>query len=178
MNILFILDKDHPSKIADDFRARIMAAAKKKGHRIEFIDLSRNNILPCLGCLKCLTVHPGVCVNKDIMAELKKKARESGMIILLSPAVFGQCSSAIKNVLDRGLTSRVGEERKTPPQFIIGYGTDIDREEKSTFIDITARHTGKADICHPEFKNNLIESFVTKSIKENSAVCGKIAGLF
>ncbi len=56
--------------------------------------------------------------------------------------LFGHFGSIVKNAMDRGLGSHNW-------QVIIGYGSDIDDEEKNTFIDLIVKHSGSANIVHP-----------------------------
>jgi hypothetical protein len=58
-------------------------------------------------------------------------------------------------------------------KLIIGYGDDVDDEEKSTFLDIIARHRGSADVVHPD-KKETIKVFVTRSIDDTKAACEEI----
>jgi hypothetical protein len=53
---------------------------------------------------------------------------------------------------------------------IVGFGQDIDDEERSTFIDLTAKHRGKADIVHPGMDRQ-VDVFVSRSIEDNTRTC-------
>ena len=77
--------------------------------------------------------------------------------------LFGHFSSCIKNAIDRGAGSRNW-------QVIIGYGSDIDDEEKSTFIDLTAKHRGSKDVVHPGMDRQ-VDVFVTRSSEDSTAIC-------
>ena len=81
----------------------------------------------------------------------------------MTPVLFGHFSSVIKNAIDRGASGHNW-------QIIIGYGSDIDDEEKSTFMDLTAKHRGKVDIVHPGM-NRQVDVFVTKSAEDSTAIC-------
>lgn len=58
-------------------------------------------------------------------------------------------------------------------QVIIGYGSDIDDEEKNTFIDLIVKHGGSADIVHPGMVREA-DVFVTMSTSDNTAICEAI----
>ncbi|MBN1191321.1 MAG: flavodoxin family protein [Dehalococcoidales bacterium] len=163
MEGLLILDKDNETELAQDLKSKILAILKRKGYQTTVLELYRKESIPCLGCLRCLTHHPGRCVSHDKIAEIKPVVDNFNATVFLTPVIFGHFSSTVKNALDRGLGSR-------ELQVIIGYGDSIDQEEKALFIDLTAKHRGKADIVHPGFDSR-VEVFVTESEQQNSLIC-------
>ncbi len=177
MNVLCVADSGQENGLYPELKSEITRTVKNLGHQCEIIELEKNSVAPCLGCFYCFTKHPGKCVSRDIMPELKMKSRESDAIIILTPVLFGNFTSLIKNTLDRGLTAEVGIQEKFPPQYIIGYSNDINSTERSTFIDITRLHMGHADIVHPEFQKMHVESFVANSKDEINDVCRNIERL-
>ena len=174
MNVLCVADPGPAIGIYPELKEKINGAVTRLSHQLEIIELERDAVLPCRGCFYCFTKHPGVCVNRDIVPELKQKAGHCGMLIILTPVLFGCFSSVIKNTIDRGLLGEVGLQKEYPIQFIIGYGTDSNDEEQSTFIDITRLHMGQMDIVHPEFKSIKIESFVVKQKADLGIICRRI----
>ena len=177
MEVFCVADPGEGNGLYPELKAEITRSIKKSGHNLELFELERNSVAPCLGCFYCFTKHPGKCVSRDMIPELKIKARNCDAIILLTPVLFGNFTSPVKNTIDRGLTAELGIKKKFPPQYIIGYSGDITSEERNTFIDITRLHMGHADIVHPEFKKMHVESFVTGSKNEIYDVCGKIEKL-
>lgn len=163
MNTLLVIDKDSQTDLAMDLKAKIRIALESKGHQIKLIELGRDEASPCLGCLLCLTRHPGECVNRDIVNEIKKNIQKYSLTIFVTPVLFGHFSSTIKNVMDRSGGSHNW-------QIIIGFGNDIDDDEKSTFIDLIAKHHGRADIIHPGMDKR-VDVFVTRSTEDNSSIC-------
>lgn len=126
-------------------------------------------MFPCLGisCFHCVTKHPEECVSKDAVFPIKKNVRQYDLTIFLTPVLFGHFSSPIKNAIDRGAGSHNW-------QIIIGYGSDIDDEEKSTFIGLTVKHRGSADIVHPGMDKQ-VDVFVTRSAEDSHAICDALA---
>ena len=100
------------------------------------------------------------------MSEIAKNVQEYGITVFMTPVLFGHFSSTIKNAIDRGVGSH-------NLQVIIGFGTNIDDEERSTFIDITAGHRGSADIVHPGMDRQ-VDVFVTRSIEDSTAICEEL----
>ena len=166
MDAVLILDGDGASSLSDDFGVRLLALLAEKGYRSETVTLWRREVAPCRGCLLCLTKHPGRCVVRDVVAELKWRMHcnpGSGVTVFITPVRFGHFSSVIKNAVDRGVGSHV-------LQVFLGYGVDIDDEEKRTFIDLIARHRGSADIVHPGMDGEVLV-FVATCVEDNAAIC-------
>jgi multimeric flavodoxin WrbA len=163
MNALVITDKDSKTGLSEALEADVTSVLGQCGAEIEMVELSAGDAAPCFGCLLCLTKHPGECVSKDLVNDLKKRAQQYTMTIFLTPVVFGHFSSTIKNAVDR-----IGGSHEL--QVIIGYGQDIDDEEGDTFIDLTARHRGAADVVHPGMDRQ-VDAYVTRSFQDNERVC-------
>ncbi len=163
MNALLLLDKDSKIKLSEDLKVKVIQALEEDGHQVVVIELGKNDVTPCLGCLLCLTKHPGECVNKDIVNEVRKSAKKYSATFFLTPILFGHYSSTMASPINKGIGSH-------NLQVIIGYGEDIDHEEKSTFIDLTAKHRGKMDIVHPGMDRQ-VEVFVSESLEDNNAIC-------
>jgi multimeric flavodoxin WrbA len=163
MNAILLVDKNSKTELSEALKTSILEIVKGKGYNIEVVELGRDDASPCLGCFSCLTKHPGECVNKDRLNEIKKNAQKYGMTIYMTPVIFGHFSSAIKNAIDKGTGSH-------ELQVIIGYGKDIDDEEASTFIDLTVKHRGSADIVHPGMDKQ-VDVYVTRSKEDNTAIC-------
>lgn len=168
MNILLLFDGDSKTDLSEYIHAGIGALAREKGHTFIAIELKRNDVPPCLGCFSCFTKHPGVCVHNESFAGIIEQAPHCPFIIFLTPVLFGAFSSAMKNALDRG--GLIIKNHKSCRQIIIGYGEDANDEERSTFVDTTARHRGKADIVHPIFGESF-EVFFTGSREESDRIC-------
>jgi multimeric flavodoxin WrbA len=162
VDTLLVLDKDAQTGISRDLKARILSVLSEMDCRVDTFELGRNEPSPCRGCLLCLTQNAGQCVSRDIISKIKSGKKYS-LAVLISPVLFGHFSSTIKNCVDRGLGS-------SHLEIIIGCGSDIDEEEKNTFIDLTARHRGSADVVHPGL-NRQVDVYVTRSVEENSLIC-------
>jgi hypothetical protein len=158
-----VLDKDAKSKLSEDLKVKVVKVLEEKGHRVEIFELGRDDVSPCLGCLLCLTKHPGECVTQDVVNELKKNVKKYDATFYLTPVLFGHFSSTIASVMAKGTGSHNW-------QVIIGFGEDIDEEEKSTFIDLTAKHRGKADIIHPGMDKR-VDVFISRSFEDNTQIC-------
>ncbi len=165
MNALLLIDKDIKTGVSEDLKAKIYKIFDEKGYQIETVELGKNEVSPCLGlgCMHCVTKHPGECISKDPVYPIKKNVWKYDLTVFLTPILFGHFSSCIKNAMDRGAGSHNW-------QVIIGYGSDIGDEEKNTFIDLTAKHRGSKDIVHPGMDRR-VDVFVTTSAEDNLAIC-------
>lgn len=165
-NAVIICDREAATALSHDLKNRVVGLLGTRGYRTETVELTRDDAAPCRGCLFCLTKHPGKCVSSDTVGDLMHRMyleREETITIYLTTVLFGHPSSVIKNALDRG----TGSHRL---QVIIGYGEDIDAEEESTFVDVTAKHCGAADIVHPGMVREAM-AFVTRSSDDNVSLC-------
>lgn len=106
MNTILILDKDTENGLSEDLKGRILRILEEKAHRVEVIELGRNEVTPCFGCLLCLTKHVGICVTRDRIAEIRNNNNRYDMTIFLTPVVFGHFGSTIKCAIDRGCGSQ------------------------------------------------------------------------
>jgi multimeric flavodoxin WrbA len=165
MNAIFILDKDVKTELSEDLKAKTYQIIGTKGYQIETVELGKNDVAPCLGldCFYCVNKHPMECVSKDAVYPIKKNIRKYDLTVFLTPVLFGHFSSCIKNAMDRGAGSH-------NLQVIIGYGNDIEDEEESTFIDLTAKHRGSKDVVHPGMDRQ-VDVYITRSIEDNTAIC-------
>ncbi len=166
-----VADREGATVLSEDLKARVVELLVGKGHPTQVVDLERKDAAPCRGCLLCLTRHPGVCVTQDTVGGLAQQmhaARDPAITVFISPLIFGHFSSTIKNAIDRGVGSRF-------LQIAIGYGSDIDDEEESTFIDLVAKHRGAADVVHPGMDGELLV-FVTRSVEDNASICDRFRG--
>lgn len=161
-NTLLLFESDSRTMLSEDLKVRVINALEVNGRCVETVGLKKDEVFQCLGCLLCLTKHPGECVNNDIVNRIRKNVSKYTATIFITPIVFGQYSSTMAGAINRGTGCHNW-------QVFIGYGEDIDDEEKSTFIDLTARHRGKADIVHPGMDRQ-VDVFASRSIEDNIAI--------
>ncbi len=167
MKAVIFSDGDARTGLSEDLEARIAGLLRDNGDQLQVIGLERGKVAPCRGCFLCATLkYRGGCVNGDVVGQAKKELPNTDLTVYITPVVFGHYSSAVKNAVDRG-----GGSRRW--QVVIGYGSDIDEEERSTFIDLTARHCGAADIVHPGMVAKA-DVYVTQSREENATICARI----
>jgi multimeric flavodoxin WrbA len=157
MKIACISDKGSKSALAEDLRVKTQALITAKGHSIRTVELDRDEISACTGCLQCWSTQTGECVSREPLAELTRDKLDCDLVMYLTPIVFGSCNSTIKNAVDRSELLFINKKRA---QIIIGYGEQSDDEERSTFVDLIDRHRGRADVVHPD-KKETITVFVT-----------------
>ncbi len=167
MNASLIMDREAKTPLSEDLETNIRMILVQRGHKVDVFELRKDDARPCLGCFLCLTKHPGECVSDDIVGKIIKDRKKYDLSIYLTPILFGHFSSTIKNAKDRGTGSHNW-------QIIIGYGNGIDEEERNTFIDLTAKHRGNADIVHPGMDRQ-VDVFVTQCVEDNAAIYEALA---
>jgi uncharacterized protein YpmB len=47
MNTILILDKDAKTGLSEDLKERIISILKENAHRVEVVELGRNDVTPC-----------------------------------------------------------------------------------------------------------------------------------
>jgi hypothetical protein len=166
MKAVIISDGDSKTELSENLKAGIVSVLSDRGNQVQSVELEKDRVAPCLGCFRCATSHRGECVNKDAVGEIKKDLKRLGLTVFVTPVVFGQFSSTMKNAVDRGTGSHHW-------QMVIGYGTSIDEEERSTFIDLTAKHCGASDIVHPGMVER-VDVVVTSSVEDNAVICDSL----
>jgi multimeric flavodoxin WrbA len=173
-DILFILDGDSRSDLSEDVQKRITEAAGVRRRQVETIELHRGDVPPCTGCFHCMTKHPGKCIFDRALARIVQQAADYPAVIFLAPVLFGTFSSTMKNVIDRG--GLIIRNHRTCRQIIIGYGEDATDEERSTFIDITAKHRGEAEAVHPHLVEH-VEVYFTRSREDTEDICKSLGSI-
>lgn len=68
---------------------------------VEEILLKEKEIADCLGHFKCWVKTPGICIIDDYGRETAAKLINSGLVIFLTPVIFGSYSYQLKKALDR-----------------------------------------------------------------------------
>lgn len=81
--------------LAEEFRR----GAEESGHACSVLQVSRMNIHPCLGCVRC--GYEGPCVQKDDMETVRRELLESDMVVFASPLYYYGMSAQLKTVIDR-----------------------------------------------------------------------------
>jgi multimeric flavodoxin WrbA len=163
MKAVIISESGAETELSEKLKTDIITTLSNNGDEVESVELQKDRVAPCLGCFRCATTHRGDCVSRDAVREIKLGVKELGLTVYLTPVVFGHYSSTIKNAVDRGTGSHQW-------QMVIGYGAGLDDEERSTFIDLSAKHRGRADIVHPGMDAR-VDAYVTGSAEENAAIC-------
>ena len=163
MKAVIISDSDSKTELSKNLTAGIVSVLTENGNQVRSVELEKDRVAPCLGCFLCATKHRGECVSRDIVGQIRRDVQQLGLTVFVTPVLFGHFSSTLKNAVDRGTGSREW-------QIVIGYADEIDDEEKNTFLDLTAKHRGSADIVHPGMDSR-VDVHVTQSLEENAAIC-------
>lgn len=123
---------------------RQLAAAR--GLTVSHFALGAMNLAPCTGDFACWTRTPGVCRTRDQAQEILRAVRAAGLVVFLSPVVFGGYSADLKKAVDRllglihpffnerdGLTRHRPRYETYPPMLFLGISDRADAEMQATF---------------------------------------------
>jgi hypothetical protein len=166
---LLVADGSRPSPLLSDLRARMLALAAQRGYEAQTLVASREGLPPCIGCLDCLTKHPGTCIFDAALRPIAAMARSCAVLVFLSSSSFGNAGSAIKNIIDRGALIVPATTR----QILIGCAEGAGEEEAGTFVDIIAKHRGEADVVHPRFKEDF-RAYFSREREDNARITALI----
>ena len=100
---------------------------------------------PCRGCFGCWTRHPAECGMKDRLQQICRIIGRSDNLVIITKNLYGGCSAAVKNVLDRsiGTSTPLSTYRGKQMHHTLRYGRhhrfsvwvygDISEDERSTW---------------------------------------------
>ncbi|MFH1034691.1 MAG: flavodoxin family protein [Pseudomonadota bacterium] len=71
------------------------------GAAVQVREVARLKVAPCLACLKCMLVTPGVCAQNDDMQELYPLLKAADLLVLATPVYTDSMSAQLKTVMDR-----------------------------------------------------------------------------
>src|SRR5690606_38156007 len=97
--ILALMGRSRINKNTNILLDLVLKGAEEKGHDINKIYISRENISTCTGCNYCGT--KGECIIKDDMIKIYDYIDNSDIFILASPLYFNTVNGITKNLIDR-----------------------------------------------------------------------------
>ncbi len=156
MKALIISDSEYRTETFQWLEQLIHTYLLQKGFDIEDVRIEKDELGYCMGCFGCWVKKPGECVINDRMSSINRAYINSDAVFYLSPVVFGQYSCNIKSTLDRwlpnvlpffikrkdGSTMHPPRYKEYPLQVIIGYGDELDDDEKKLFNNINKYRNG------------------------------------
>lgn len=156
MKILIICDKDEKTAHSEVLKQNMIDLFTSKKYEVKVIEVGEKDVKSCIGCFGCWIKQPGKCIFKGLIEEINEHYVNDDKVIYLTPILFGQYSSNMKNVLDRtvnyllpffetvnGTTKHPLRYGRTQEQIFIGYGDDINKKEAATFNDLINKHGRK-----------------------------------
>ncbi len=76
---------------------------KDAGADVELIYVNQLTIKPCKGCYTCWTKSPGMCVQKDDMAQILPKLASADIVVFATPVYVDGMTSTMKALMDRSI---------------------------------------------------------------------------
>jgi multimeric flavodoxin WrbA len=90
-------DKGNTALILNPF----LDGMKERGAGVDVLYTRTMDIKPCLGCLKCWTKTPGVCVLKDDMEPVLPMIKAADVLVFATPLYWDGVSGPMKMFMDR-----------------------------------------------------------------------------
>ncbi|MEE0845274.1 MAG: flavodoxin family protein [Eggerthellaceae bacterium] len=73
--------------------------AREAGHSVERIDVTRADVAPCTGCVRC--GYEGPCIQHDGMDAVRPSILSADMVVLATPLYYYGMTAQLKAVIDR-----------------------------------------------------------------------------
>lgn len=73
--------------------------AREAGHSVERIDVTRADVAPCTGCVRC--GYEGPCIQHDGMDAVRPSILSADMVVFATPLYYYGMTAQLKAVLDR-----------------------------------------------------------------------------
>lgn len=119
MNVLVINGSPRTKGNSDLLCDEFIRGAKESGNYAEKISLREKEVHPCKACYACFKT--GICIQKDDMAGILKKAEEADVLVLASPTYFLTMSGQMKVFIDRLLPKWQGLGGKDAYVIVTGH---------------------------------------------------------
>lgn len=97
--ILALMGSPRINKNTNKILDLMLKGAEDKGHEINKIYISKENISHCTGCNYC--AKKGDCIIKDDMVKIYEYIDNSHIFILAAPLYFNSINGITKNLIDR-----------------------------------------------------------------------------
>lgn len=89
------------NSISHTIASEFLEGARKAGAEVENFFLVDKKIGYCKACLSCWIKTPGVCIQKDDMAELLEKVIQSDTVVFATPVYVDNVTGIMKMFIDR-----------------------------------------------------------------------------
>jgi len=101
MHAVILHEKDNDCKNYTKTYSKIISVLLELKSTYENLEITKNSLKSCMGCLDCWLKTPGECVINDFGRIFASKVINSDLFIILTPIVFGNYSNTIKRALER-----------------------------------------------------------------------------
>ncbi|MDR3090128.1 MAG: flavodoxin family protein [Desulfobulbaceae bacterium] len=99
-NIVLLSGSPRKNGNTDRLVAAFVEGANAAGKKARVFRVADMKIAPCLSCNACFK-HPGVCAQKDDMADILAAVSKADAIVFASPIYFFAVSAQLKAAIDR-----------------------------------------------------------------------------
>ena len=103
MKVLFLRANPRKTGYTQRLADLFVRGLREAGATVTDVDLTSQNILPCLGCYHCWLITPGQCVHSDDMSALLERILDADVIVCATPLYYYSMSSSLKVFFERTL---------------------------------------------------------------------------
>lgn len=84
--------------------------AREAGHEVVRIDVARERVEPCIGCVRC--GYEGPCMQRDGMDAIRGEILSADMLVFATPLYYYGMTAQLKTVFDRFCSANASITRK------------------------------------------------------------------
>jgi multimeric flavodoxin WrbA len=124
-----------------------------RGYAVGYDDVTKLDIIACVGCFDCWTTTPGRCRFRDDGDRLLRRVVNADLLVLVGPVTFGGYGARIKRAVDRmlpilspmlarqdGEVYRRARYRRMPSLVALGTQPAADAEAAHVFRTVAERN--------------------------------------
>lgn len=78
MHVLLIADRDAKTALSQDPQSKLTALLKEKGNALEVLEVGASDVMPCLGCLLCMTKCDRECTSNEATSQRSRARSANG----------------------------------------------------------------------------------------------------
>jgi NAD(P)H-dependent FMN reductase len=101
MKVLLLQGNPRKTGYTQRLAELFLRGLREAGAAVIQVDLTAQNILPCLGCFHCWLVAPGQCIHPDAVDDLLDQMLDADVLVCATPIYYFSMSSSMKMFFER-----------------------------------------------------------------------------
>jgi len=78
MHVLFIANKDAKTALSRDLQGKLTTLLVEKKNALEILEVGSSDVVPCLGCLLCMTKCDRECTSNEATSQRSRAKSANG----------------------------------------------------------------------------------------------------